>query len=208
MLEIEYLGLNDLIKGDKMIIILTSKNPSKKRSLDLALKELGIKDYEILCIPTASEVSSKPIGIEIIRGAENRNKNALKYALKNNITFDYLCSVEGGYTIDEMGHYFITTYSVIEDNKGKLSTGQAMGLRIRKDTFDYIKSGKSLNELIEKISTKKSNKENEGITGFLSNGLISRDKMEKDSIITAFIPFIYIKQRDDLSRAIELEKSI
>lgn len=190
-----------------MIIILTSKNPSKKRSLEFALKELGIIDYEIICISSDSKVSSKPIGIEIIRGAENRNKSALEYASKNNIIFDYLCSIEGGYTIDEMGHYFITTYSVVEDNKGKLSTGQAIGLRIRKDMFDYIKSGKSLNELIEKISNKKSNKENDGITGFLSNGLITRDKMEKDSIVTAFIPFIYVKQRDDLSRAIELEKS-
>ncbi len=189
-----------------MVIILTSKNPSKKRSLDLALKELNIKTYEVICIPTDSEVSSKPIGIEIIRGAENRNKNALKYALENNINFDYLCSIEGGYTIDEMGHYFITTYSVIENNKRKLSTGQAVGLRIRKDTFDYIKSGKSLNKLIEKISNKKANKENEGVTGFLSNGLISRDKMEKDSIIMAFIPFIYIRERDALSKAIELEK--
>lgn len=50
-----------------MKIILGSQNPSKRRSLELALSELQINDVEIICLDSKFDVNSKPIGYEIIR---------------------------------------------------------------------------------------------------------------------------------------------
>lgn len=77
-----------------------------------------------------------------------------------------------------------------------------MGVRLRKDMFDYIKSGGSLNNLIEKITGENNNKIEQGITRFLSNGFLTRDKVDKDAVISAFIPFLFKDKRDILSKAI------
>ena len=58
-----------------MKIILGSNNISKKNSIILALNELNITDYEIICVGIDSNVSSKPINDETLVGALNRNYN-------------------------------------------------------------------------------------------------------------------------------------
>ena len=132
-----------------MKILLGSKNPAKKKAVDMALVKLGIQDYDIIPIDVPSNTSSKPIGYEIIRGAENRNLELKEYALENEIDYDYLCSIEGGYSIDENGLPFVVTYCVSEDKLGKKSTGKSLGIRLSKTMFDYIKNGNSLNKVIE-----------------------------------------------------------
>ena len=122
-----------------MKIVLGSENPSKKRSLELALRELNITDYEIICFKADSKTSSKPIGYEIIREAENRNIDIKTKCLDNKIDYEYLCSIEGGFALDENGYPFIVTYSIVEDKNGYKSTGKSLGIRITKEMFDYLK---------------------------------------------------------------------
>ena len=106
-----------------MVILLGSKNPNKKKSLEKALAKLQISNYEIISHNAQSNVSSKPIGYEIIRGADNRNQELKQYATQQDINYDYLCSIEGGFSIDENGLPFIVTYCIVEDSNGKKSTG-------------------------------------------------------------------------------------
>lgn len=188
-------------------ILLGSKNPSKKLALELALNDLGIKEYDIVDILALSNVDSRPIGYEIIRGADNRNKYLKEYAKEHNIKYDYLCSIEGGYSLDENGLPFVVTYCIIEDNKGKRSTGKSLGIRLSKTMFDYLKKGHSLNQLIEEISNTSNNKQKLGITGYLSRGLYNRANMDKDAIVSSFIPFIYSEERNLLNQTI-LDKDI
>lgn len=191
-----------------MNIILTSTNPSKKRSLENALNELNIIDYSIICIKVDSEVSSKPIGYEMIRGCENRNQNAKKYALNHNIDFDYLCSIEGGFESDSNGLPFVVTYSMIEDFDGNKSTGKSLGIRLSKEMYKFVRDGGSLNVVIENICENTNNKQKQGITGYLSKGLLNRDKVDKDAIISAFVPIIYQDERTVLNEAIDNSKKI
>ncbi len=186
-----------------MKIILGSNNISKKRSLEGALAELEIVDGDIICIDSNSDTHSKPIGYEIIRGADNRNKNSRSYAKEHNIEFDYLCAIEGGFSLDENGIPFVVTYAIIEDKNGEKSTGKSVGVRIRKDMFDYVKNGNSINRLIESIIKKDNNKQLQGITGYLTNGLYLREKIDKDAVVLAFIPFLHKEKRDLLSSAIK-----
>lgn len=186
-----------------MKILLGSKNPSKKRSLEKALQELNIYDYEINSYDVSSSVSSKPIGYEIIRGADNRNQELKKIAINNNIDYDYLCSIEGGFSVDENGLPFVFTYCILEDKFGKKSTGKSLGIRISKIMFEFVQKGGSLNKVIELINLENNNKQKLGITGYLTNGLYNREKVDKDAIISSFVSFIFSEQKQELERHIK-----
>lgn len=185
-----------------MVILLGSKNPSKKRALEKALEKLQLQNYKIISYDAQSSVSSKPIGYEIIRGADNRNQELKSFAQKENINYDYLCSIEGGFSVDENGLPFVVTYCIIEDASGKKSTGKSLGLRLSKIMFDYIKKGGSLNKIIEAVIDTENNKQKLGITGFLTDGLYNREIVDSDAIVSAFISFIFKEQRDKLDRKI------
>lgn len=185
-----------------MIILLGSKNQSKEKALMLALKELKIVDYKIISFDVSSDVNSKPIGYDIIKGATNRNKHLKELSIEHKIKYDYLCSIEGGYTIDESGMPIIVTYCVIEDKNGNKSTGKSLGLRLTKRMYEYIEKGYSLNQAIEKLCDSRNNKQNKGITGYLSNGIFNREKVDKDAVLLSFISFIYSKERDLLDKYI------
>lgn len=174
-----------------MKIMLGSKNPSKYKSVELALKSLGISDYEIFDYSVSSGVHSRPIGYEIIRGADNRNQELKNIAFENGIDYDYLCSIEGGYSTDETGLPFVVTYCVIEDKKGRKSTGKSLGLRLTRTVFDYIRDGNSINDIIRKVTNESVDKKNGGVMGYLTNGLLNRDEVDKDAVISSFISFLY-----------------
>lgn len=133
-----------------MRILLGSNNPSKKRALEKALEKLSLTNFELISYGAASSVHSKPIGFEIIRGCENRNKELKKYANELGISYDYLCSIEGGFSLDENGLPFVVTYCILEDAFGRKSTEKSLGIRISKIMYDYLKEGKSLNKATQR----------------------------------------------------------
>ena len=186
-----------------MIILLGSNNPSKKRALEIGLQKLNINNFEILPFAVESGTNSKPIGYEIIRGAENRNKNLKELADKNNIYYDYLCSIEGGFSLDENGLPFVVTYCIIEDKFGKKSTGKSLGIRLTKTMFDYVKKGGSLNRVIEEVLKTSNNKQNLGITGYLTAGLYTREIVDSEAVVSSLIPFIYPEEREKINNYIK-----
>lgn len=186
-----------------MKILLGSKNPAKKKAVDIALAKLEIVDYSIISVDVPSNTNSKPVGYEIIRGAENRNLVLKEYALEKELDYDYLCAIEGGYSIDENGLPFIVTYCVSEDKYGKKSTGKALGIRLSKIMFDYIKSGNSLNKAIEEILGNSNNKQTLGIMGYLTNGLYNREYVDSEAVISAFVSFVYKDQKEALNEHIK-----
>ena len=185
-----------------MLILLGSKNPSKKNALEKALEKLQIKEYEIVSYDVQSGVNSKPIGYEIIRGADNRNQELKRIAETENIGYDYLCSIEGGFSIDENGLPFVVTYCIIEDKLGKKSTGKSLGIRLSKTMFDFIKNGGSLNKVIESIISNENNKQKLGITGYLAGDLYSRENVDCDAIVSSFLSFVFKEQREELDNHI------
>ena len=188
-----------------MVILLGSKNKSKRMSLELALDTLQIRDYEILSFDVPSGVNSKPIGYEIIRGADNRNLELKKIALDKNIKYDYLCSIEGGYEVDGNGIPYIVTYAIIEDKNERKSTGKSLGLRLTKIMFNYLRDGASLNKVIEELISVSNNKQNGGITGYLSKGLLRREYVDRDAVVSSLVGILYAKERKELDNAIKLK---
>lgn len=167
-----------------MKIILGSKNNSKKEAIELALNELNISNYEIISLQVDSHVSSKPINEETLTGAHNRNVELFNYCEKNNVNFDLLISIEGGY--EQIGdYYFIVTYASILDSQGNEYFGKAQGLQITKLMFDWVKDGQSLNKVIEEILNNKDNKKGNGISGYLSDGYYYRSYFDSTAVISA-----------------------
>ena len=175
-----------------MKIVLGSKNVSKQRSILIAMSELGFDDISITTIDANSLVSSKPINDETLIGARNRNKNLYDYCRENNISFDLLISIEGGYEqIDNT--YFIVTYASILDQNGNEFIGKSSGLQITERMFNYVKDGKSLNKVIESILGNSSNKKDNGITGYLTTGYYRRDIFESSAVISAMETLLNFK---------------
>ena len=185
-----------------MKVVLGSTNVSKQRSILIAMKELGIDDVSIELVNVNSLVSSKPINDETLIGARNRNKNLYNYCIENNISFDLLISIEGGYEqIDDA--YFIVTYASILDQNGTEFIGKSNGLQITENMFNYVKEEKSLNKVIEEILNSNLNKKDNGITGYLTNGYYRRDKFESSAVISAMQTLLNFK-----SNYKKLEKEI
>lgn len=150
---------------------------------------------------------AKPIGYEIVKGADNRSQHLKELSINHKIEYDYLCSIEGGYEEDVNGLLFVVSYCIVEDKNGKKSTGKSLGLRITKKMFEYIKEGHSLNKVIEKLNDQLNNKQNGGLTGYLTDGLLSREKVDKDAVISSFISFIYKQQKDLLNNELDIKKT-
>ena len=172
-----------------MKILLGSKNPSKANAIKLAMQSIGYNDIKITPIDVPSQVSSKPINEETLIGAQNRNKNLYKYCQENNIDFDWLISIEGGY--EKVNNtYFIVTYVSIIDNKNNEFIGKSQGLQISKAMFDWVSDGKSLNKVIESIIENSENKKVNGISGYLTNGFYKRDIFDSSAIVSALQSYI------------------
>lgn len=192
-----------------MNIILGSNNKSKERSIILALKELGIDDVHITKLAVPSNVSSRPISGETLIGARNRNQELLKYCKENNISYDLLISIEGGYEEVE-NSYFIVTYASIINSKEKEYIGKSQGLSISKRMFERVEQGKSLNKVIETVVGNKENKKDQGITGYLTDGVYRRDKFESTAVLSALLAMInentYKRLDEELTLTNEFEK--
>lgn len=169
-----------------MNIVLGSKNVSKRESIVIALNELGIYDYNILCVDANSNVSSKPINEETLTGAKNRNRNLLEYCDKNNIDFDILISIEGGYE-KQGSNYFIVTYTSVINKDRQEFVGMSQGLEISERMYEWVKSGKSLNKVIESIDGCINNKKGNGISGFLTDGYYKRTNFDSSAVISALV---------------------
>ena len=168
-----------------MKIILGSKNKSKKEAIEFALNRLDISDYTIEMLDVPSHVSSKPLNEEILLGARYRNNEVLNYCLQNNIDYDLLISIEGGY--EQVGdYYFIVTYASIIDKEGKEFIGKSQGLSITKNMFEWVKNGQSLNKVIEAILNSSENKKSIGISGYLTDGYYYRSVFDSSAIISAY----------------------
>ena len=191
-----------------MNIILGSLNPSKQKAIELALTNLGINDYSITGYDVNSNVSSKPIDDEIMQGARNRNSNLKNVCIRNNIDYDYLVSIEGGFS-HENDRYYVITCTVIENKQGEEFTGKSAVLEITSLMFEYVKSGKSLNKIIEQLDDIKDNKTKEGITGYLANNtrIYTRAVIDSVSVMGAFLPFLNRSQYGKLDEAIIKQKT-
>ena len=185
-----------------MKVIVGSKSKSKINSVKNALKNLfDVDEIDVVGVEVDSGVNDRPINEQIIIGAKNRNKALNRYCLENQIEFDFLISLEGGFE-GVIDNYYIVTYVAITDSNGNEASGKSTGLHMSNKMFEYVEKGNSLNRVIEKIIDVEDNKSKLGITGYLTNGELKRDFVDENAVIVAFL---CLQNKDKYS---ELEKNI
>lgn len=126
---------------------------------------------------------------DILQGAKNRNINLIAYLKDNNIDFDLVISIEGGY--EKVGdRCFIVTYSSIIDSLYNEYCGKSIGLEITTSMYEWVKKGNSLNSVIESVIGNTENKKSNGISGYLTNGFYKRDVFDFGAVQSALLEMI------------------
>ncbi|MEG2283072.1 MAG: DUF84 family protein [Bacilli bacterium] len=172
-----------------MKIILSSTNPSKIKSVEKALNDLAISNFNITSVKVNSSVSSKPLNEEMLIGAKNRNIELKKYCYNQHLDYDYLISIEGGFE-QEYDKYYVISYVVIEGKNQVEHVGKTIGLEISKEMYNYTKEGHSLNALIEELTSVERNKTLSGVAGFLSSDLLLRQDIDYMAVLSTMNLFI------------------
>lgn len=119
-----------------MKILIATKNQGKIEGAKKALSHY-YDNFEIIGIPTDSNVSDQPVNDEILKGAKNRVKNLKTYAKENNIEADLFLSIESGIH-NLLGRWMITNIAVIEDNEGFESYGTSASFPVPDKLVDEI----------------------------------------------------------------------
>ena len=68
--------------------------------------------------------------------------------------------------------------------------------------FEFIKNGGSLNSVIELIIHDEKNKQKQGITGYLSGNIFNREYVDCDSVVSAFLSFIFKNPSEKIDKQI------
>lgn len=184
-----------------MQVVLSSTNVSKVSSVKEAFKKCYDCEVDVLGVRIDSGVNDRPINEEILIGAKNRNKKLFQFCRKNKISFDFLVSIEGGYE-KKLDKFYVVSYVVITDESGDEYTSQSIALQISRKMFEHAKNKNSLNAVIGEIIHTNKNKEELGVTGFLTKGFLRRDGIDEDAVITAILAC----QNNDVYR--ELDQNI
>jgi len=165
-----------------MKIVVGSKNPVKVKACENVFKLL-FENFEISCIEVKTK--KQPLGMhETIKGAIKRAEEAVKYG-------DIGVGIEAGLIeipFTESG-YFDIQFCAIKDGK-KLTLGCGMGFEYPRKVVDNVLKGSSVGEIIAELSGISNIGRKIGAIGFLSNGIINREKLTEQAVLAALIPRI------------------
>jgi len=176
---------------DKIIVIITSKNPVKINAVKNGFKKMfSKKEFKFEDIIVSSEVSDQPMTDEETRkGAENRIKNAMKEKPEAN----YWVGLEGGineYKTGELkGEMETYAWIMIKSKENKIGKAKTGTLFLPKKVIELIKQGKELGDANDIIFKQENSKQKGGAIGTLTNNLLTRTSGYERAIITALIPF-------------------
>ncbi len=165
-----------------MEVVIATRNPVKIR----AVKNVFSKFYKNFRLKSVEyEYKKQPVGLsETIIGAIKRACFAFEYG-------DMGIGIEAGlveipYTIS--GYFDIQFCAII--NEEGLTLGCGMGFEYPRIVVNEALKGEEVGKIMEKISGIKNIGKNIGAIGFLSKGIIDREKLTEQAVLSALIPRI------------------
>lgn len=165
-------------------ISVASLNPVKINSTKEAFLNY-FQELEMEAIPVNLPIPDQPFGEETFVGAEKR----ADYLFKYHTEFDYYVGIEGG-LIEIYKHWFSFGAVCIVNNEGKKSFGTSILFPIPLKVIEEVRKGHELGEVIDTLEGKRDTKKQGGAISFLTNGILSREHIYKEAVISALIPFI------------------
>lgn len=171
-----------------------------------AVRNVFLKIWEkeeivIESFPVESEVSPQPLSFEeTVLGAYNRAFMAKKEGRGKQ---DFYVGIEAGImplkipekmfkNADLIHPPFldIQVCVILRRKDDKISIGLGPGFAYPPEVIEGVKEGKTVNELMSKISNIENIGSKIGAIGFLTCGVMKREKLTEQAILTALIPFI------------------
>jgi inosine/xanthosine triphosphatase len=142
-------------------------------------------DLEIEKIHVPSGVSEQPWGADTITGAENRAKTAFEKFPGAH----FGVGIEAGLFHDKnIDKYYDVQYCVIVDRGGRVSYGHGPGFYYPSEVVNGLKLGKTVGEVMSKVTGIDDIGHKQGAIGYLSKGLLSREGLTEQAVIMAMVP--------------------
>ena len=186
-----------------MKVLIGTKNPGKIEGAKRALENY-FKNVQIVGVSAPSNVSDQPVGIETLKGANNRVDNLIKYAKENNIEADLFMAVESGITKD-LGFWAITNIAVIKNNKGEVGFGTSSSFPVPEKYVNKVIE-QTLGTVMDNIFNEADLRSSTGGVGLLTHDVITRIDLNTEAFIMALTPFVNNEIWKGCKSKIELSK--
>ena len=170
-----------------------SANEAKISAVESILKPL-YGAIEINSVDVLSGVPEQPMNEEVLQGAINRAKAAIKNAHLG-------IGIEAGlFWHDALQSYIDIQFCAIVDSQGGVTVGHGPGFCYPPAVIEKIRKRKTVGEAMYELTGIKSIGRKSGAVGYLSKGLIDRKELTEMAIRMAFIPRIRPELYRDIIR--------
>jgi len=169
-----------------MNIIVASKNPVKIEATHAGFAAMFPgQELTMEGISVPSGVSDQPMSNEeIIKGAENRARNAAQSSPAG----DFFVGLEGGVE-DNDGKMHSFAWIAICDKNGKIGFGKTGEFILPQKVRELILGGMELGQADDVVFNKSNSKQKNGAIGILTDNAIERAEFYRQAVIFALIPF-------------------
>ncbi len=178
----------DATLKQRVLIAAGTMNPSKVAGIRAAFTEILKVSVEVIPVSVDSGVPPQPIGIdEILKGARNRCFGALAKVRDA----EFGVGVEAGiYGVEDK--YYDVQAAVVCNASGKLSVGFSPSFQIPPSFAEALTTGKvkELEVIVDSYFGTKDIGEKGGLIKMLTRGVMTREHLTRDAVITALIPWI------------------
>lgn len=168
-----------------MKVALASKNPSKVKAVEEALRILGINGV-VEAVDPPPGLPPEPMGLEAtVNGAVARARHALNSVEDST----YGVGIEAGVvTISTYNVNLDATVAAVVDRGGLITLGLSPAFMIPPIFMKELMAGKELNDVVEEYYGVPNAGKGVGFIGLLSKGLTKRINLNAEAVYMALLP--------------------
>jgi len=171
-----------------MIVAVGSKNKAKltavKNGFAHYFKDVGVKGVAV-----ESGVAEQPTSVkDIFSGAKNRAEKAFEA-----MECDFSVGIEGGiFPVPETRTEFLALGGICIFNGTEHAYGTSPGFEYPpKMVKGILEKGKEIKEIfLQEFGPEKGNSEGEGAVGFLTKGVVKRDRFNELGVVMALVQIV------------------
>lgn len=158
-----------------------SENPVKVQAVRAVMERI-YGTFELSCFPAENGVGDQPKGDETVEGARNR---ALA-ALQDN---DLGVGIEAG-VFEMLDGLYDIQYCVIVDREGHTTYGAGPAFRYPDRVAAEVRKGLPVGKSFPQVYGTEALGRSKGAIGFLSEGILDRQRLTEQSVLAAMVPRI------------------
>lgn len=171
-----------------MKVLVGSENPVKIEAVKKAFSHY-FSNVKVEGFKVDSKVSDQPISEETFDGAENRALALTLINRERKEDADFFVGLESGIINLHLKWFTFGVVCVI-DKLGRESFGTSMMFELPKFIVKQLLERVELGKVMDSITEEENTKQKGGAAGFFTKGIINREKLYVDGVISALIPIL------------------